>query len=170
MANKVISTDELEKLLGKKTKKTSVKRKRFDNDLIDFQEIEYSPENRLPNKILKNYREIVDLIGEETYKKAFSEPKRHVNSFFDIPLNERTFFKNEKPDYALAYNLVHSRVIRLSRKKVYFEITDDPNFGLLEEQDRYDLAIMQFMIMLDIEDPNDEVVIKFRQKHNMEVQ
>ena len=27
---------------------------------------------RLPNKILKNYREIVDLIGEETYGKALS--------------------------------------------------------------------------------------------------
>ena len=169
MANKVISAEELEKLLGKKTRKTSVKRKPFDNDLIDFQEIEYTIENRLPNKILKNYREIVDLIGEETYGKAFSEPKKHVSSFFDIPLNERAFFKNEKPDYALAYNLVHSRVMRLSRKKVYFEITDDPNFGLLEKQDRYDLVVMQFMIMLDIENPNDEIVIKFKQKHGMEV-
>jgi hypothetical protein len=169
MANKIISTEELEKLLGKKNKKTSVNKKRFDNGLIHFEEVEYTTEKRLPNKILKNYREIVDLMGEETYGKAFAEPKRHVNSFFDIPLNMRTFFKNERADYALAYNLVHSRVMRLSRKKVYFEITDDPNFGLLEKQDREELETMQFMIMLDIEDPNDEVVIKFKQKHSMEV-
>jgi hypothetical protein len=93
----------------------------------------------------------------------------HVSSFFDIPLNQRTFFDNEKADYALAYNLVHSRIMRLARKKIYFEITDDLNFGLLEKQDRFDLSIMQFMIMLDIEDPNDEAVIKFKQKHKMEV-
>lgn len=169
MANRILTADELEKLLGNETKKTSVKKKPFDDGLICFQEVKYTSENKLPNRILKNYREIVDVMGEKTYSKAFTEPKRHVNSFFDVPLIERTYFNNEKADYALAYNLVHSRVMRLSRKKVYFEISDDPNFGLLEKQDRYDLVIMQFMIMLDIEDSNDEVVMKFKQKYRMAV-
>ena len=148
---------------------------------IDEKELKKTRSNRKPS-VLLNFDSFINFVDDEfevvdiDYKLAMEiedgERKNkhvHVNSFFDIPLNERTFFKNDRPDYALAYNLVHSRVMRLSRKKVYFEITDDPNFGLLEVQDRYDLVVLQFMIMLDIEDPNDEVVIKFRQKHKMEV-
>jgi hypothetical protein len=165
----VLDEKELEKMLGKAkvtkmiNEKEEPKKTPRRNDLINFDLfINYGDSDiqviDLPYEVMKQ------ITSTGRIKK---EP--HVSSFFDIPLNQRTFFDNEKADYALAYNLVHSRVIRLSRKKIYFEITDDPNFGLLEKEDRYDLVVMQFMIMLDIEDPNDEAVIKFKKKHKMEV-
>jgi hypothetical protein len=148
---------------------------------IDEKELKKTRSNRKPN-VLLNFDSFINFVDDEfevvdidyDLAKQIENGERnkkhvHVNSFFDIPLNERTFFKNERADYALAYNLVHSRVMRLARKKIYFEITDDLNFGLLEKREREELKVMQFMITLDIEDPNDEAVIKFKQKHKMEV-
>jgi len=165
----VLDEKELEKMLGKAkvtkliNEKEKPKKTPRRNDLINFDFFINYGDNDI--KVIDLPYEVMKQISSTGRIKR--EP--HVSSFFDIPLNERMFFDNKKADYTLAYNLVHSRVMRLARKKIYFEITDDLNFGLLEKRDREELKVMQFMITLDIEDPNDEAVIKFKQKHKMEV-
>ena len=164
----ILNENELEHMLGKSKvsnmlqEEVKPKKIKKHEDLLNFD-------------IFINYGDngiqVIDLPYEIT--KQISSTGRikkhtHIQSYFDVPLSERMFWNNEDVDYKLIYNLVHSRVIKLSRKKIYFEISDDPNFGLLEKQDRYDLLVLQFMIMLDIENQNDEAIIRFKEKHKME--
>lgn len=115
--------------------------------------------------------EIVELKDIQHLLNSRQSRSKKIHSLFDIPVEHRMYWDNTKSDYLLIATLLQSKVYRLSRKKIYFEISDDPNYGILEKKDRDFLLLKQFMILMDIEDrsdENDEIIAKFKKKNNID--